>query len=180
MFSQQISARALRMTASLLLAVLAGSAPLRDWTQSVWKAQWIACPDAPQRDAGIFHFRKTINLPNTPANFLVHVSADNRFILYVNGKQLGVGPASGDPFHWRYETFDLAPLLHTGDNIIGATVWNFGIQTPVAQMSERTGFVLQGDGELEQIANTDASWQVEPENGHHLVPVSFGPALHVY
>jgi alpha-L-rhamnosidase len=181
MFSQQISRRTLGIAASFFfVAAWAGSAPLQDWTKTVWKAQWIACPDSPQRDTGIFHFRKTISLPAVPASFIVHVSADNRFILYVNGKQLGTGPASGDPFHWRYETFDLAPLLHSGDNIIGATVWNFGTQTQVAQMSDRTGFVLQGDGELEQIANTNASWQVEPENGHRLVPVNFGPALHVY
>ncbi|MBV9223694.1 MAG: family 78 glycoside hydrolase catalytic domain [Acidobacteriaceae bacterium] len=181
MLSQQILPRVLRMAASIyFLAGCNQGAPLRDWTQSRWKAQWIASPDAPARDAGVFHFRKTINLPNPPASFVVHVSADNRFILYVNGKQFGAGPASSDLFHWRYETFDLAPLLHAGDNVIGATVWNFGIQTQVAQMSDRTAFILQGDGELEQIANTDTGWQVELENGHHLVPVSFGPALHTY
>ncbi|MBV9306048.1 MAG: hypothetical protein JOZ45_07905 [Acidobacteriaceae bacterium] len=143
MLSQQILPRVLRMAASIyFLAGFNQGAPLRDWTQSRWKAQWIASPDAPARDAGVFHFRKTINLPNSPASFVVYVSADNRFILYVNGKQFGAGPASSDLFHWRYETFDLAPLLHTGDNIIGATVWNFGIQTQVAQMSDRSAFIL--------------------------------------
>ena len=181
MSGQELSSRSLRLGACFfLLASWAGSAPGPRWAQNVWKAQWIACPDAPERDAGIFHFRKVINLPAAPASFLVHVSADNRFLLSVNGKQSGAGPASGDLFHWRYETFDLAPLLHSGDNIIGATVWNFGAKSPVAQMSDRTGFLLQGDGDLEQVANTDASWQAEPENGHRLLPVNFGAALHTY
>jgi alpha-L-rhamnosidase len=181
MLSQEVYKSVFRVAAFLfLLAALCPCAPLRDWTQSLWKAQWIQCPDAPERDAGVFHFRKTIHLPSVPAHFMVHVSADNRFTLYVNGKQAGTGPASGYLPHWRYETFDLAPFLRDGDNVLGATVWNFGTKTPVAQMSAQTGFILQGDGEDEQVANTDVSWQVELENGHHLVPVSFGPALHVY
>ena len=44
-----------------------------------------------------------------PATYIVRVSADNRFILYVNGKRVGDGPARGDLTHWRYERFDLAP-----------------------------------------------------------------------
>lgn len=179
--SQHISARVLRIAAAFcLFAAFVIPAPLRNWTQSRWTAQWIAPPDGPERDFGVFHFRKTINLSTAPARFLVHVSADNRFLLYVNGKLSGMGPASGDLFHWHYETFDLAPLLRPGDNIIGATVWNFGTKSQVAQMSSQTGLVLQGDGEPEQIANTDKTWQVELENGHRLVPVSFGPALHTY
>ena len=51
-----------------------------DWSAERWKAQWIAWPEAPQRDTGIFHFRKTIELRELPKQFLVHVSADNRFI----------------------------------------------------------------------------------------------------
>ncbi len=181
MASGELFARARRYGAWMFfVAAWAGGAPLHDWTRNVWKAQWIACPDAPDRDPGVFHFRKTLTLAIAPASFLVHVSADNRFVLYVNGKQIGSGPASGDLFHWRYETYDLAPSLHSGDNVIGATVWNFGVKAQVAQMSDRIGFLLQGEGELEQSLNTDASWQVEPENGHRLSPVNFGAAFHTY
>src|SRR2546427_2392203 len=133
----------------------------QNWAQSRWKAQWIDCPDAPQRDAGVFHFRKAVSLAEQPKNFIVHVSADNHFILYVNGSRAGIGPAASDLAHWRYETLDLAPLLRQGSNTIGATVWNFGTSAPVAQMTSQVGFILQGDGELEQVANTDPSWQGE-------------------
>src|SRR5215472_5707183 len=112
-----------------------------------WSAEWIACPEAPQRDAGVFHFRKTIDLTNLSKEFVVHVSADNRFILFVNATRIGEGPASSDLSHWKYETFDLRPFLHNGKNVIGATVWNFGTQAPPAQMTSRMGFILQGDGE---------------------------------
>jgi alpha-L-rhamnosidase len=169
---------------SLALAVLSTAVcqvvTRENWAQSRWKAQWIACPDAPQRDAGIFHFRKAVSLVDQPKHFIVHVSADNHFILYVNGTRAGIGPAASDLAHWRYETFDLAPALRPGDNIIGATVWNFGTSTPVAQMTSQAGFILQGDGDVEQVANTGSSWQVEAENGHSILPVNFMALLENY
>src|SRR5579875_1705298 len=110
---------------------------------SKWHAQWIACPDAPQRDTGVFYFRKEITLAAVPEHFWIHVSADNRFLLHVNGQYAGEGPARGDLFHWRFETIDLAPMLMPGKNVLAATVWNFGTRAPVAQMSNRSGFMLQ-------------------------------------
>jgi hypothetical protein len=130
-----------------------------------WPAEWIACPDAPQKDAGVFYFRKELNVATVPAHYWVHVSADNQFLLHVNGKFAGVGPARGDLFHWRFETIDLAPLLHPGTNTLAAIVWNFGTLAPIAQMSSRTGFLLQGDTAAEQSANTGPSWQVEQQPG---------------
>jgi alpha-L-rhamnosidase len=130
-----------------------------------WHAEWIASPGAPERDAGVFYFRKEVTLPAVPSHFLVYVSADNRFLLHVNGSYAGEGPARGDLFHWRYEVLDLAPLLHIGKNVIAATVWNFGLQAPVAQMSNRTGFLLQGASALEEVADTDATWLVYQEHG---------------
>jgi alpha-L-rhamnosidase len=133
---------------------------------SQWPARWIACAGAPQRDPGVFYFRKELELAAVPEHFWVHVSADNRFLLHVNGAYAGEGPARGDLFHWRFETIDLAPLLHPGKNLIAAVVWNFGSYSPVAQMSSRTGFLLQGNSAAEDIANTGDSWQVRQEHGH--------------
>ena len=118
----------------------------------------------------MFYFRKLLELPSVPAHFWVHVSADNRFILHVNGKYAGEGPARGDLFHWRFETIDLAPLLRPGNNVVAAIVWNFGTKAPIAQMSSRTGFLLQGDTDEERFANTGASWQVKQELGRGVVP----------
>jgi alpha-L-rhamnosidase len=136
-----------------------------------WPAAWIACPDAPQKDFGIFYFRKELTLAAVPAHFWVHVSADNRFQLRVNGAYAAEGPARGDLFHWRFETIDLAPLLHSGKNVLAAVVWNFGTRAPVAQMSNRSGFLLQGDTEAEAVANTDVSWQAKQELGRELADI---------
>ena len=93
----------------------------------------------------MLHFRRTLSLATVPATYTVRVSADNRFILYVNGHRAGDGPARGDLAHWRYERFDLAPLLQPGENLITATVWNFGVYAPIAQMTDRTAFLLESE-----------------------------------
>jgi len=135
-----------------------------------WDARWIACDGAPERDPGVFRFRKVVELSGTPERFVVHVSGDNRFVLFVNGRRVGAGPARGDLFHWRFESFDLAPFLLPGRNLVAAVVWNFGTESPVAQVSLRTGLVVQGDGPAEATLNTDASWECAAEPGHRPWP----------
>ena len=144
-----------------------------------WSAEWISHPTAPLREPGVFHFRKVINLPVAPEHFVVHLSADNRFALFVNGKRVAEGPARGNFFRWRYETVDLAPFLSRGDNVIAATVWQYGIYAPVAQISDRLAFLLEGDTSAERIMNTDASWEVEEELGHTVIP-PMPDAMHQY
>ena len=135
-----------------------------------WQASWITHPTAPLREPIVLHFRRTLTLSAVPASYVVRVSADNRFILYVNGHRAGDGPARGDPTHWRYERFDLAPLLQAGENLITATVWNFGVYAPVAQISDRTAFLLEseakGDASISTGDGKSEVWQVEIEPGH--------------
>jgi alpha-L-rhamnosidase len=132
---------------------------------AIWPASWIASPTTEGGESGVFSFRKELTLSSVPAHFWVHVSADNRFLLHVNGKYVAEGPARGDLFHWRFETVDLAPFLQQGSNVLAAMVWNFGELAPVAQMSNRTAFLMQGDGETEAAVNTGKDWRVRREAG---------------
>jgi len=135
-----------------------------------WQASWITHPTAPLREPVVLHFRRTLTLPVVPANYIVRVSADNRFILYVNGHRVGDGPARGDLTHWRYERFDLSPLLRQGENLISATVWNFGVYAPIAQMTDRTAFLLESEAKDDASISTPKDWQVEIEPGQRPVP----------
>lgn len=164
--------------ATALAAVLAASAamaqqeaPPPDALRSPWPASWITCPGAIPRGSGVYHFRKHVGLDAVPAHYWVRVSADNRFVLLVNGARVGDGPARADLDHWRYETFDLAPYLRAGDNLLAATVWNYGVLAPVAQMSDQTAFLVNGDSARESAVNTDGSWEAKPEAGQAFTPV---------
>lgn len=135
----------------------------------LWKAQWITSPSAPQRDMALLHFRKVIEIPLAPEHFVVHVSADSQFILCVNQREVGRGPARSDLAHWKYETYDLSAFLRPGRNEIAATVWSLGVSTG-AQISDRTAFVLRGDSSEESVADTDTSWEVEEDKGVQTLP----------
>ena len=162
---------ALSIALSLFLAKgnLAAQLPA-ELLNYMWSARWITAADAPQRDESVLHFRKIIDLQQVPQHFVIHVSADNQFLLYVNQKRVGTGPNRGDLAHWKYETYDIAPLLQTGRNVLAATVWNFGVRTPLAQISDRTAFALQGDGAAERVADSNESWQVEQQKGLVTLP----------
>jgi alpha-L-rhamnosidase len=163
-----------------LSAVAQSPRPLNpNLVASKWQAFWIASPTKSAKAPGVFYFRRELTLASVPAHYWVHVSADNRFLLHVNGRYAAEGPARGDLFHWRFETVDLAPLLHPGENVLAAVVWNFGELAPVAQMSNRTGFLMQGDTLAEaavntgvnteaantSAGNTDTGWRVREEPG---------------
>ncbi len=135
-----------------------------------WQASWITHPTAPLREPLVLHFRRSLTLTAVPASYPVRVSADNRFILYVNGQRVGDGPARGDLAHWRYERFDLAPLLQPGKNLITATVWNFGVYAPLAQISDRTAFLLESEAGGANSISTPDGWLVEIEPGQRPLP----------
>ncbi len=148
----------------------AQSALPADPPQRQWHASWITHPTAPLREPIVLHFRHPLTLAAVPPTYIVRVSADNRFILYVNGQRVGDGPARGDLTHWRYQRFDLAPYLRRGANLIAATVWNFGVYAPIAQVSDRTAFLLEsdatGDANISTGVSKSGGWQVEIDPGH--------------
>jgi alpha-L-rhamnosidase len=135
-----------------------------------WKASWITSADAPPHGPSVLHFRKLFAVTASPIHFVVHISADNQFQLRVNGQPVATGPAHSNLEHWKYETYDIAPLLHIGKNIIAATVWNFGEASPLRQISNRTGLVVDGDTDKEAPVRTDNTWEVEDEPGITIVP----------
>jgi alpha-L-rhamnosidase len=136
------------------------------------EAVWIAPPGMPPDSFGVFHARRTLDLARRPEHFVVHVSADNRYRLFVNGTPVASGPQRSDVLRWRYETVDLAPHMHPGANVIAAVVWNWGPHHPVAQHSVRTGFLLQGNGRAEEVANSGPGWKLLRDSAYAEVRVT--------
>lgn len=129
-------------------------------------AGWITHPEAPANGRVTLHFRRDFTLDTRPARAPIQVSADNRFVLFVNGRRVGAGPARGDLAHWRYESFDIAPFLVAGPNRITATVWNWGQAGPIAQMTARTGFYLHAVSAAQSMLNSSPDWRVRVDTGY--------------
>lgn len=166
---------------------VASSVPLRPTEallKRAWPATWITHPAAPKNEFGVYLFRKTLTLSARPSRFVVHVTADARYRLFVNGQSVCFGPQRSDAWVWHYESVDLAPYLRAGDNVIAARVIGYGETTPYAITGVRTSFLLQGEGEAESV-KTDSSWRVWRDASYSPVPVTLptyiviGPGVRV-
>ncbi len=140
------------------------------WVKSeyklAWDAHWIAHPQADLQNYGVFHFRKTIMLTDKPTTYPVHVSADNKYKLFVNGRFVASGPVLGDANNWFYDTIDLAPYLVKGENNLAALVWNFGNEKGENQISMKTAFILQAENAIYNAVNTNNTWKVEQNEAY--------------
>ena len=167
----------------ILLLVISFSAAAQDlsikpaFLQGYWPAEWISCPGISQRAYGVFHFRKSLQLSAPPASLIVHISADNRYRLFVNGKPVAAGPAKGDLAHWFFETIDIAPFLHAGKNTLAAAVWNMGEFAAVSQISNQTAFILQADDTAYAQLNSGKEWKVLHDTAYR--PCALPGELHL-
>lgn len=121
------------------------------------RAEWIWSHRSDDEPNLHLRFRRSF-IVETPGDAHIDVAADSRYVLYVNGNRLGVGPAKG--FAWRrfFDTYDLSPLLIPGENIIGALVTRFGLSSGRYDGGPG-GFWCRGEiGGVSFVS--DASWQV--------------------
>lgn len=124
-------------------------------------ADWIWCA-APERPSGVVRFVLDFELARETTT-LLHVSADARFELRLDGDLVGRGPDRSDPAHWAFSSYaiEFTPGWHR----IEAWVVAFGELNPGAQMSVRPGFVLSAEG-LEKLLNTgEGNWLAGWLNG---------------
>ncbi len=123
-------------------------------TRRGYTAAWIKHPEVTGTDHAVVLFRKTFQLDEVPDEFIIHISADNRYRLFVNGIFASKGPAHSDLHHWYYETLDLTSLLKEGENTLAAEVVNFGPKRTFSRFSANTDFFVQGHGQSEAAVNT--------------------------
>jgi alpha-L-rhamnosidase len=90
-----------------------------------WSAQWIMHPVVQPQEHAVIIFRRSLELAKKPSSFIIHLSADNHYRLFVNGQYVLRGPARGDLSHWFYETVDIAEYLKAGENVLAAEVVNW-------------------------------------------------------
>jgi len=125
---------------------------------------WLELPDAATTSV-VAAYRLRFSLP-TGATARVHVSADERYTLYLDGHQMGRGPERGDAHIWFYDTYDLA--LDAGEHLLLAQVWSLGHLAPLAQVSAAPGFLLAAEPPFATLLNTGAAvWETRILEGYN-------------
>lgn len=104
----------------------------RAWDErGIWQAKWVTGAE-PLSPPDVLVFRNRFAVPHEET-LRIHVTADERYELYLDGKRIGRGPERGDRHHWFFETYDLP--LTPDEHVLVARVWVLGENAPVAQMS---------------------------------------------
>ncbi|MGA2255109.1 MAG: hypothetical protein ABSG53_10640 [Thermoguttaceae bacterium] len=118
----------------------------------------------------LLRFRKTFAV--TAAPLRLHVSADERFELFLDGQRIARGPDRSDIEHWSYATYEIR--LTPGRHRLEALVWSIGPHAPVAQISWRGGFVLKAEGAYDkQLTTGKTPWEVARLDGFEFTPGIF-------
>ena len=126
-----------------------------------WRAAWIRHAGDHDAKNHYVRFRKDFQLSSRVARAFAHVTADSRYMFYVNGRFVGRGPARCDPRFQSYDTYDVASFLRKGTNVIGVLAYWYGVGTG-AYILGAEGLLLQAEiflssGRSEEIV-TDGFW----------------------
>lgn len=140
-----------------------------DWhARGDWPMSWVDHPDRSLTEPSVALFRLPFTVEQE-TTIRIHVSADNRYRLYLDGQPVGRGPERGDPDHWRFESYELT--LAPGEHKFVALTWWLADQAPFAQMSIRPGFLLAAEGEWMNTLSTGlAPWEATIIDGYEFLP----------
>ncbi|MFI4933330.1 MAG: alpha-L-rhamnosidase N-terminal domain-containing protein [Caulobacterales bacterium] len=95
-----------------------------------------------------FLFRKRVELAAAPTAAPLSITVDGRYLLYVNGAQIGRGPVRCSPLFQRYDDYDLASLLKGGANVLAVLVHTYGRDTAFYETTKGMWQPTFGDGGL--------------------------------
>ena len=92
-------------------------------TNWIWGADW----QRDQEKAQVGLFRKKFFVEDVQQDFIIQISAESRYKLYVNEKFVSIGPAKGDREVWFLDEVNIKGMLKKGENILAAEVLHYPV-----------------------------------------------------
>jgi alpha-L-rhamnosidase len=136
--------------------------------RSPWPATWIGHPSNSGQSPVVLAFRRHFAMVTT-ADIKLHVSADQRYELFLDGIRIGQGPERGDLENWFYETY--SPRLLAGRHMLVVRVTWLGTDAALAQVSARPALLLLAEGLFEDVLSTGvAPWETKKLGGYSFSP----------
>jgi len=131
--------------------------------RGTWPCKWVCCANTGAAPF-VTAFRKRFTVAKD-AVMRAHVSADERYEIFLNGTRIGRGSERGDRENWYYESYDIP--LKKGEHVIVARVWSMGKRAPYAQMSVYPGFIFATENEFLPVLGTGvAEWEAKKLEGY--------------
>lgn len=134
-----------------------------------WEASWIwgSGAESPRNEWRCF--RRGFVAPTNAERAVVRLTADSRYVLFVNSTRVGRGPVRSWPFELAYDEYEIGHLLRPGaENVIAVLVIHYGVST-FQYLRGRGGLLLQLDmpGFSAPLLATDDSWHTAVHRGHN-------------
>lgn len=139
------------------------------WLQrGAWPCHWISCSEE-MCPPGVMVFRCRFCL-SEKRTIRIHVAADERYDLFLDGGFAGRGSERGAPHLWFFDSYDLT--LDAGPHVLVARVWALGPVAPRSQMSLRPGFLLSPDEQdnVSLFGTGMAGWEGKLLRGYSFSP----------
>jgi alpha-L-rhamnosidase len=95
-----------------------------------------------------FMFRRIVQLDGLPNDAPISITVDGRYILYVNGAEIGRGPVRCSPLFQRYDSYDIGPALKAGTNVIAVLIHTYGVDTAFYEGTKGLWRPVFGEGGL--------------------------------
>jgi hypothetical protein len=131
--------------------------------RGTWPANWVYCSNTNEEQL-VAAYKLHFNVAEK-SDIRIHVTADERYELFLDGQRIGRGPERGDVANWFFESFDLR--LSAGSHIIIARVWSLGKLAPQAQVSLRHGLLVAAEEPFSKLMNTGlAQWKTKQLEGY--------------
>ncbi|MGB3306319.1 MAG: family 78 glycoside hydrolase catalytic domain [Thermomicrobiales bacterium] len=131
-------------------------------------AHWIWDAGEPSPRNAWRWFRRTFDLDKPAPHATIRITADIRYVAYINGTQIGHGPVRGFPTRWFVDTWEVGHLLRTNrPNVIAVHVLHFGVST-FADFRKRGGLLAEVTlADERDPIGTDGTWRVTTPAGHN-------------
>lgn len=123
-----------------------------------WRASWIAPRGVATLKNVFFRARHRWHLDEVPATSLLHIAAESRYRLYVNGVAVGLGPVRGTRRVTFFDSYEIATLLKPGENWLAIAVHSPNVPTFKAAPTQPAIIAQIDDGS--KVASDD-SWEVQ-------------------
>lgn len=107
-----------------------------------WQAKWIWLNELENASNVYLETRGTFHLTHTIDYASIRISANQAYKLYINGIEIGRGPAPADLAWMSYDHYEIAEHLHRGENVIAIIAHNFGQEAIVIEQLQGPGGVI--------------------------------------
>lgn len=132
-----------------------------------WSASWIWPAETSVHSPCTFTASLDFELEKNQ-NLRFHISADQRYELYLDTTYLCRGPELSYLDRWMFDTYTLS--LPSGSHRFSVRIWNAGLEAGIAQCTYRPAFLFAAEGEFSEILNTGtAPWKLDIQKAYKFV-----------